>query len=172
MAEPPLPLPMLGMAVAVGVCNPTPVAALDKSSIEGLLCLLFRLGVGLQSKVIASLQREFMALYLRLEEDIAAQHVHLDAHPQHRVVQAVTGVVALEEEATRGEAGAGELGKIEVDKTQLIVTASALHLLAYRDAQVTGIEDAGRGICTHLAGKLEAAVPLHAMVANILALME
>jgi len=44
---PPLPPPILGNAVAVGICRPTPVAAFEKSSIEGLLCLLFRFGVGL-----------------------------------------------------------------------------------------------------------------------------
>jgi len=108
-------------------------------------------------------------IYLRLEENITAEHVHLNAHPQHGVVQAMSRVIALEEESTGGETGAGEFGKIEVDETQFIVTSTALHFFAYRNTQVAGIQNAGRGIRTHLAGKLKAAVPFHSMIAHILA---
>lgn len=48
-AVPPLPLPMLGKTVAVGVCRPLQATSFTRSSTEGLLCLLFRLGVGLQN---------------------------------------------------------------------------------------------------------------------------
>lgn len=48
MAVPPLPLPMLESAVAVGVCRPLQATSLARSSAEGLLGLLFKLGVGLQ----------------------------------------------------------------------------------------------------------------------------
>lgn len=48
MAVPPLPLPMLDNAVAVGVCRLPPHAtSLARSSAEGLLGLFFKLGVGL-----------------------------------------------------------------------------------------------------------------------------
>lgn len=46
---PPLPLPMLGKTVAVGVCRPLKATSFTRSSTEGLLCLLFRLGVGLNN---------------------------------------------------------------------------------------------------------------------------
>lgn len=42
-----LPLPMLGRTVAVGVCRPPQATSFTRSSTEGLVCLLFRLGVGL-----------------------------------------------------------------------------------------------------------------------------
>lgn len=107
--------------------------------------------------------------YLRLEDNITANHVQFNADSQHWVIQTMSRVVALEQETTWRFARASVFGKIQIDKAELVVAATTLHFLAYRDAQLAGIQHTGRCICAHLAGKLEAAIPFDAMIAHFLA---
>lgn len=58
---------------------------------------------------------------VHFEEWVAGDHVHLDAHAQHRVVLPPARVVPLQQTAARRLARARQLGQVHVAEAQLLV---------------------------------------------------